>query len=57
MIKKMITTINILTISQRLEVMPLKYLSSSVCAASTWVTASSTLSSILQMTGAREEEG
>ena len=56
-IKKMMTTMNILTMSHRLEVMPLKYLSSSVCAASTFVRASSTLSSILQTTrdsGGRE---
>ena len=49
-IKKMMTTMNILTMSHRLEVIPLKYLSSSVCAASTFVRASSTLSSILHTT-------
>ena len=49
--KKTKTTRNIFTISQRLEVILLKYLRSSVCAASTFVRVSSTLSSILQSTG------
>ena len=47
MMKNTMTTTNILTISHLLEVMPLKYFRSSVCAASTLVRASSTLSSIL----------
>ena len=58
MMKNTITTPNILTMSQRLEVMPLKYLSSSTCAASTFVMASSTLSSILYVREGRgRDEG
>ena len=52
--KKTNMTPNIFNMSQRLEVMPLKYLRSSVCAASTFVRVSSTLSSILQTTGKRK---
>ena len=47
MMKNTITTANILIMSHRFEVMPLKYFKSSVCAASTLVCTSSTLRSIL----------
>ena len=48
MMKKMMTTRNIFIMSHRLEVMPLKCLSSSECAASTFNCVSLTFESILE---------
>ncbi len=47
MMKKITTTRNILIMSHRFEVIPLKYLRSSVCAASTLDCVSLTFASIL----------
>ena len=56
MMKNTSTTINILIMSHLFEVMPLKYFSSSVWAASTFSCVSLTLVSILPRGRKREEE-